>query len=83
MPTCENCPAGQTVGYDHCKSSGPGDTVKPDVKALADAARRLSAAGKIDDVQHLRRARIFTYCGTKDCGSAEGAKGPGRGERSR
>ena len=33
---------------------------------LASAARGLSAKGLIDDVRHLKRARIYTHCGEGD-----------------
>jgi len=36
------------------------------VSVLAETARRLSAAGTIDDVRHLRRTKVYTFCGQAD-----------------
>ena len=68
VPICEGCPAGTTLGYDHCKNwawteRGEGFV---DVDRLASYARNQSRAGAIDDVRHLRRARVYLYRGTKD-----------------
>eukprot|EP00931_Biecheleriopsis_adriatica_P024689 TRINITY_DN15321_c0_g1_i1.p1 TRINITY_DN15321_c0_g1~~TRINITY_DN15321_c0_g1_i1.p1 ORF type:complete len:390 (-),score=43.81 TRINITY_DN15321_c0_g1_i1:130-1299(-) len=62
VPFCEGCPANSTLLGDHCKSHP--DVVE--VQKLAAAAERLAAEGLIDDLMHLRKARVYTYCGTED-----------------
>ena len=62
VPICRGCDEGQTLHYDHCKNQ----VRYVDANVLADYARSASAGGLIDDVSHLRTARVYLYRGTKD-----------------
>ena len=69
VPICRGCDAGQTLVYDHCKNRV--QWVEPEV--LAEYARKASAGGLIDDVSHLKAARVYLYRGTKDTCYHEGS----------
>eukprot|EP00756_Hemistasia_phaeocysticola_P052005 Hpha_TRINITY_DN27193_c0_g1::TRINITY_DN27193_c0_g1_i1::g.29410::m.29410 len=62
VPVCENCPPNTTIPYDHCK----GNRSLINTSTLVAAARRMGAAGEIDDVAHLATTKVYTYCGTAD-----------------
>ena len=63
VPICDQCPPGKTIPYDHCKNVSRSFI---NVTMLADAARRMAAAGSIDDVSHLQRTKVYTHCGMAD-----------------
>ena len=68
VPVCEGCPTGTTLGYDHCKNwawTGRGEGFV-EVDRLVSYAQNQSHEGTIDDVRHLRSARVYLYRGTKD-----------------
>lgn len=68
VPICEGCPENKTLGYDHCKNwawTGRGESFV-EIDRLVSYAQNQSRAGTIDDVKHLRGARVYLYRGTKD-----------------
>lgn len=58
VPYCEGCDYKQTVLYDHCKNN-------PNIVDLDVLSGALSLPG-IDDVRHLRDAKIFLHQGRND-----------------
>eukprot|EP00756_Hemistasia_phaeocysticola_P001144 Hpha_TRINITY_DN10819_c0_g2::TRINITY_DN10819_c0_g2_i1::g.23471::m.23471 len=64
VPFCDGCPAGMTVQGDHCKANSS----IVNTSMLVAAARRMAAAGLIDDVANLASTKVYTYCGTADTG---------------
>eukprot|EP00756_Hemistasia_phaeocysticola_P000166 Hpha_TRINITY_DN10115_c0_g1::TRINITY_DN10115_c0_g1_i1::g.131432::m.131432 len=62
VPFCENCPAGLTLTYDHCKRHP--DVVN--VSALLSYAREQATLGTIDPLESLAGTPVYLYRGTKD-----------------
>ena len=62
VPFCENCPAGRTLLYDHCK----GHPEVVNVSELLSYAREQAALGTIDPLESLAGTPVYFYRGTKD-----------------
>ena len=66
---CFGCPAGEVIGYDHCKHPPPkGDLgAGIDVGMLVDYVKAQAAAGTIDPLENLAHgSRVWLYRGLKD-----------------
>jgi hypothetical protein len=71
VPVCDGgCPAGQTLGYDHCKQHPE----YVDVDLLVAYAREQSARGTIDNVSNIAEHQLYFYRGTHDTCYKTGAE---------
>lgn len=68
VPFCDGCPSNMTLPFDHCKTSPS----VVDVGSTVDFPRRhcgqnpISIHECIDDVDYVKKSRVFLYRGTKD-----------------
>eukprot|EP00440_Ansanella_granifera_P046519 gb/GFBE01050377.1/.p1 GENE.gb/GFBE01050377.1/~~gb/GFBE01050377.1/.p1 ORF type:complete len:375 (+),score=43.56 gb/GFBE01050377.1/:1-1125(+) len=62
VPICEGCPDNKTLIWDHCKNHA--EVVN--VSMLVAIAERYESLGLIDELNNLRKARIYLYHGMFD-----------------
>eukprot|EP00756_Hemistasia_phaeocysticola_P002630 Hpha_TRINITY_DN1178_c0_g1::TRINITY_DN1178_c0_g1_i1::g.113135::m.113135 len=74
VPNCDGCPTGYTLPFDHCRLTPR----VVDVGSLVDYPRRHCGQNPItlhecfDDVDFIKRSRVFLFRGTKDTECAPG-----------